>query len=161
MINIVKAKASDSQIIANIISLSNEDVAKLFMITRNNNPKHPSFYNEQWVLSDLNRGEEYFLYELEGKYVGCVAFEKPHQQTGYLNRLSVLPAYRKQGIGEALVNHVFQHAQSEDVTELSIGIIAKYSSLKEWYLKLGFKENGFKEFAHLPFDVLFMKYIFK
>jgi len=155
---IFSASTEDAKAIAEIVSLSNKDVAAKFGITKENNLKHPSFYDEAWALSDFVRGEEYFLYKIDGENAGCVAFEMPNPEVGYLNRLSVLPAYRKRGIGAALVRHVFQHARSKEVPEISIGIIAKHTDLKNWYKKLGFEENGFKKFSHLPFDVLFMKY---
>ena len=58
---IIKAEYEHSHIVADIVSNSNEDVAEKFGITKSNNPKHPSFYNQAWVLSDFERGEEYFL----------------------------------------------------------------------------------------------------
>lgn len=161
IMNIVSASIKDAQTIAGIISISNKDVAEKFGITINNNPKHPSFYDEEWVLSDFERGEEYFLYKINDVCVGCVAFEQPNNLTGYLNRLSVLPSYREQGVGMELTQHIIKYGKSKGISELSIGIIAKHTTLKEWYQTLGFIENGFKEFTHLPFDVLFMKYEIK
>lgn len=155
---IVTASIKDSEEIAKIVAVSNKDVADMFNLNRQNNPKHPSFYNREWVLSDFERGEEYFLYKESGKLVGCVAFEQPNANVGYLNRLSVLPENRRNGIGDKLVRQVFVHAASKGVSEISIGIIAKHEKLKKWYFRLGFVENGLKEFPHLPFDVLFMKY---
>jgi ribosomal protein S18 acetylase RimI-like enzyme len=149
---------STSQTIAQIVSISNKDVAEKFEINIENNPKHPSFYDQNWVLSDFERGEEYFVYIINNKAVGCVAFERAITEIGYLNRLSVLPSYRKRGIGRKLTEHVFKYGKAEGVSEISIGIIAKHTELKNWYKKLGFEENGMKVFPHLPFDVLFMKY---
>ena len=159
--NIVSASIEDAQKIADIISSSNKDVAEKFGINIKNNPKHPSFYNKEWVLSDFERGEEYFLYKIKNDYVGCIAFEQPNSLTGYLNRLSVLPSHREQGIGKQLTHHIFKYCKSKNVSELSIGIIAKHKNLKKWYQELGFIENGLKEFPHLSFDVLFMKYVLK
>jgi ribosomal protein S18 acetylase RimI-like enzyme len=155
---IFAAGPEDAKAIAEIVSLSNKDVAVTFGITKENNPKHPSFYDEAWALADFERGEEYFLFKLDGENAGCVAFEMPNPDVGYLNRLSVLPAYRKRGVGAALVRHVFSYAKSKGVPEISIGIIAENTDLMNWYKKLGFVENGLKKFSHLPFDVLFMKY---
>jgi len=155
---IFAASTEDAKAIAEIVSLSNKDVAVKFGITKENNPKHPSFYDEAWTLADFERGEAYFLYKINDENAGCVAFEMPNPNVGYLNRLSVLPAYRKRGIGAALVRHVFQYGRTKGVPEISIGIIAKHTDLKNWYKKLGFAENGLKKFPHLPFDVLFMKY---
>ena len=156
--NINTASINDSEEIARIVAISNRDVAEKFNLNRQNNPKHPSFYDKEWVLSDFDRGEEYFLYKENGLALGCVAFEQPNSQVGYLNRLSVLPNYRGKGIGEKLVFHTLDYAKSKGVEEISIGIIAKHEVLKNWYVRLGFIENGLKEFPHLPFDVLFMKY---
>ena len=156
--NIITASIFDSEEIAKIVAISNKDVAEMFCLNRQNNPKHPSFYDKEWVVSDFERGEEYFLYRENKIFVGCVAFEQPNSRVGYLNRLSVLPTNRRKGIGEKLVKHTLDYANSKGINEISIGIIAKHKTLKNWYLHLGFIENGIKEFPHLPFDVLFMKY---
>jgi N-acetylglutamate synthase-like GNAT family acetyltransferase len=156
--NIISATSNDSEEIAKIVAMSNKDVAERFSINRQNNPKHPSFYDQAWVLSDFERGEEYFLYREGNNSVACVAYEQLNSHVGYLNRLSVLPAHRKKGIGEKLVNHTLNYASTKGVEEISIGIIAKHEKLKKWYLQLGFVENGVKEFPHLPFDVMFMKF---
>ena len=155
---IISATVANAKTIAKIISTSNQDVAIQFGIDKENNPKHPSFYNEEWVLSDFEKGEEYFLYSLNGQYVGCVAYEKANSGKGYLNRLSVLPPFRRQGVGKELAQHIVRYAKLKGVSEISIGIIADHTDLKYWYTKLGFQENGLKKFHHLPFDVLFMKY---
>ena len=156
--SIVTASINDSEEIAKIVAISNRDVAEKFNLNQQNNPKHPSFYDKEWVFSDFERGEEYFLYRENEKPVGCVAFEQPNSHVGYLNRLSVLPNNRNRGIGEKLVTHTLDYAKSKGIEEISIGIIAKHEVLKNWYIRLGFIENGLKEFPHLPFDVLFMKY---
>ncbi|MEJ1373467.1 MAG: GNAT family N-acetyltransferase [Candidatus Sedimenticola sp. (ex Thyasira tokunagai)] len=153
-----KASISDAEEISMIVATSNKEVAEMFNININNNPRHPSFYNKEWVISDFERGKEYFIYKIGNTNVGCVAFEHPNKNTGYLNRLSVLPENRNRGIGETLVKHVFNHAKFKGVSEISIGIIAQHTLLKKWYLRLGFIENGIKEFPHLPFKVLYMRY---
>ena len=155
--SIVKAARHDAETIASIVSLANRDVAEQFGINRNNNPKHPSFCDEFWIHSDLERGQEYFIYCSEQEPIGCVAFENPMSGVGYLNRLSVLPAYRGKGVGEALVRKVFDYAIAKGIDSISIGIIAEHSKLKHWYLKLGFTEGEIKTFSHLPFDVQFMR----
>ncbi len=159
--SISQATIENAQTIAKVVSLSNEDVARKFGINKENNPKHPSFYDKNWVMSDFERGEEYFLYKINDEVVGCVAFEQPNTEVGYLNRLSVLPSYRKRGVGRKLTKHIFKYGEIKGISEISIGIIAKHSDLKNWYKSLGFTENGIKEFLHLPFDVLFMKYEIK
>ncbi len=155
---IEKASIDEAKIIANIISESNIPVAQQFGINEENNAKHPSFYTEEWVRSDFDRGEEYFILKIRGLPVGCVAFEKARETTGYLNRLSVLPKYQRKGAGKSLVEHIFKYSKSKNISKISIGIIADHTALKNWYLKLGFQEKGKKVFEHLPFDVMFLVY---
>ena len=155
---IVRALEEDAAQIAAIIRESHQDVARLFAITEENNPKHPSFCTMDWVLRDFRRGEEYFLCRVGDTVAGCVAFEQPDPQIAYLNRLSVLPDYRHQGIGAALVRHILAYARSKQVDIVSIGIIAAHERLKRWYTDLGFIEKDTRPFAHLPFDVTFMQY---
>lgn len=155
---IFKSDMSEASVIADIISESNKDVAQAFGINFDNNPKHPSFCNKEWVLNDFERGEEYFTFKDGSVSVGCVAFEQPRPGVAYLNRLSVLPEYRQRGIGEALVNCVFDYAKLKNVQQVSIGIIAEHIKLKAWYLKLGFIEGEIKTFSHLPFNVQYMRF---
>lgn len=155
---IVAAKKEDAEQIAAIVSKANEDVAKLFGIDKQNNPKHPSFCTKDWVLSDFNRGAEYFLHQNANINTGCVAFEQPDPGTAYLNRLSVLPEFRRQGIGAALVKHIVAYSRSKNIKVISIGIIAAHEVLKAWYIDLGFIEKDTQTFTHLPFDVTYMHY---
>ncbi|AEF55257.1 GNAT family N-acetyltransferase [Marinomonas posidonica] len=156
--SIGEATIDDARVIADIISRSNKDVAEEFGLNLANNPKHPSFCKEDWVLSDFERGEEYFIYKNGAVGVGCVAFENPKPGVAYLNRLSVLPEYRQNGVGEELVRHIFKYAKLKNIQRVSIGVIANHIKLKNWYLKLGFVEGEIRGFQHLPFDVQYMSF---
>lgn len=155
---IIKAQLQDAQLIATLISEANKPIASKFGITFENNPKHPSFYTTQWVLSDLEKGEQYFIIKVENLAVACVAYESPNEHTAYLNRLAVLPTYQKKGLGELLVKHIIAFARMHNKNRISIGTIAEYAELTHWYEKLGFIKGATKVFNHLPFNVLFMTY---
>lgn len=146
----------DSQLLAGLIAESNRDVAVRFGLNADNCPKHPSFCTEAWVLADLGRGARYFAIEHQGAAIGCAAFEEAGDGLAYLNRLSVLPASRRQGAGERLVGHAIGLARSSGIAAVSIGIIAAHTGLKRWYVKLGFKEGDTRTFPHLPFAVCYL-----
>ena len=158
---ITKAEITHKKLLASLISESNKDVAIQFGISFDNNPKHPSFCTPEWISSDFDKGQEYFLLTKNNTTIGCIAFEQPRPNTAYLNRLSVLPDYRHQGAGELLVKYIFQYAKEKNINEISIGIIASHDLLKSWYVKLGFIEKHTKKIEHLPFDVTYMKYELK
>jgi len=154
---IAKLHASDIDRVVDMIRQANQLVADQFGITADNNPKHPSLYTNDWLLDDLSRGEEYFVYKHNDIPVACVAFEHPRPDAAYLNRLSVLPSHQQQGIGKALVEYIAAYAQEKKIRSISIGIIAEHSVLKDWYIKLGFEEGVTKTFGHLPFDVTYLR----
>jgi GNAT superfamily N-acetyltransferase len=155
---ITQANIENASNLARLVSKANKDVAEQFGITADNNPKHPSFYTKDWIISDFNRGEEYFLLTHNGEHIGCVAFEQPRPDTAYLNRLSVMPNRRNKGAGELLVRHILKYAKEKGAVKGSIGIIAAHSVLKSWYVRLGFIEKHTQTFEHLPFDVTYMHY---
>lgn len=150
------ALPNDLTIIALLIRNSHEDVAAKFGLTLKNCPKHPSFCTEDWVKADVSQGKRYFIAQENVEPIGCVAYESSDGRVAHLNRLSVLPTFRKRGIGTCLVEHVIRHAHFAAIQVISIGIIADYTELQCWYQKFGFKESEIKQFSHLPFSVKYM-----
>ena len=156
--SIVKAPRQDAPAIAGIIRKSHKSVAEKFRLTLENCPTHPSLCQAEWVEKGMDRGEIYYLYLERGEMKGCVAFATPEPGIGYLNRLSVLPRHRRQGIGKALVDHVLSQARQHKLKEVTIGIIHAHTQLKDWYMKLGFQSVGTKDFNHLPFTVHYLSH---
>ena len=155
---IVPAERKDAALLASLVSKSNKDVAELLNLNIDNAPKHPSLCTAEWIISDFDRGQEFFFSIENGEITGCVAFEQPDDDTAYLNRLSVSPEFRQSGTGSLLVQHIIEYSKFKNVKNISIGIIAEHTLLKEWYLKIGFIEGATQKFDHLPFNVLYMKY---
>jgi len=57
-----------------------------------------------------------------------------------------------------LVKRVIEYSNQNGKETVSIGIIAKYIELKNWYIKLGFVEGETRSFQYLPFDVTYLSY---
>ena len=161
LLTISEAGIENSSNLARIIRVSNKDVASQFQLNKRNASKHPSFCRTEWVKEGMDRGETYFLCYIEKIMVGCVAFEHTEQDVMYLNRLAVLPGYRKKGCGRALVQHILSIGSQNKINRVSVGIIEKHHLLKQWYVSLGFTEKNVVKFDHLPFDVLYLEYDLK
>lgn len=155
---ILKADKNNAQDLAFIIKEANKDVSKQFSLTLENCPSHPSFCTKTWILDDMKKGSEYFLYEKDDKFVACVSFVQAKETHAYLNRLCVLNEYQGFGIGKVLVDFIISYSKDKKIKSIGIAIIKKHEKLKSWYLKLGFKEKETRVHEHLPFDVLQMKY---
>ncbi|MCP4024507.1 MAG: GNAT family N-acetyltransferase [Desulfobacteraceae bacterium] len=158
-LRIEPAGTSDDALISGIIQEAYTIVAQRFDLTKENCPKHPSNCTPDWIKNDFLRGTAYYLLFCDGQAVGCAALEKADENTGYLERLAVLPRFQKQGIGQSLVSHIFKQAGELNLKTIGIGIIAKQHDLCTWYEKIGFIKGNIKLFEHLPFDVMFMSYM--
>jgi ribosomal protein S18 acetylase RimI-like enzyme len=148
----------DAQVLGEIIRRSFRDVAERFGLTQENAPRHPSNCTADWIRKDMERGVNYFAIENADHVVGCVALERANRDVCYLERLAVLPDHRRRGFGKAMVDHVLSEAKRLGVNCVSIGIMAEYTELKDWYRRLAFVEEGSKEFRNLPFGVTIMSY---
>ena len=151
-----RVNRDDAGVLADLIRRGFVDVAKKFGLNRDNCPKHPSNYTEEWVIGDLERGVVYFIQEEDGIPVGCVGLENAGEGVFYVERLAVLPEHRRRGFGRRLMSHAESSAKVMGARRLEIGIISDDTTLRDWYLGAGFCETGRKRFPHLPFEVTFM-----
>ncbi|MGV8078920.1 MAG: GNAT family N-acetyltransferase [Syntrophales bacterium] len=148
----------DCAMLAETIRMSFRTVAERFGLTKENVARHPSNCEEDWVRKDMERGVVYYALEIGGRVAGCVALERSDEGGCYLERLSVLPGHRRQGLGAALVEHVFAEARRLGLRRVGIAMIAEQDELKAWYKGLGFVEGATKEYPHLPFRVAFLSH---
>lgn len=153
-----QAGDGDVRLLATIIRDSFQDIAERFGLTPVNCPTHPSNCTDDWIRADMDRGVLFYLLELSGSPLGCVAMETADPGLCYLMRLAVLPGHRHRGFGGQLVAHVLQKARGLGMGRVGIGIIHEQEDLKAWYRGLGFNETGTRRYLHLPFTVGFMEY---
>ncbi|WP_028316317.1 GNAT family N-acetyltransferase [Desulfatibacillum aliphaticivorans] len=153
-----KANQDDVEVLVSIIRASFKTVADSFNLTQENCPRHPSNCTRDWIGAALDQGVHCFILETDKGPVGCVALEQAGPDVCYMERLAVLPDLRNQGLGRALADFALKQAKTLGCKRVEIGIIAEQLDLKDWYAKIGFTDNGEKEFPHLPFRVAFMVY---
>jgi GNAT superfamily N-acetyltransferase len=143
--------------LAGIIRAAFRDVAERFGLTAETAPTHPSLCTAAWIEKALDRGGNYYLGEDGARPWGCVALERANPDVCYLERLAVLPEFRRKGLGKALVDRVLTEARALGARRVEIGIIADHRELRDWYLHLGFRAIKAVRFQHLPFAVIFME----
>jgi N-acetylglutamate synthase-like GNAT family acetyltransferase len=151
------AKEADAALLASVIRESFADVARRFGLTPENSPTHPSNCTPEWIRSAFAKGVRYYVLRTAQGPVGCVALEHANAEVCYLERLAVPPSFRRQGFGEALVNHVVDRARELNVGRVEIAIISADVELRKWYERLGFSATATTRFEHLLFEVTFMR----
>jgi GNAT superfamily N-acetyltransferase len=141
---------------AEVIRESFKTIAAELGLTRDNIPKHPSFMTADELRGLIGKGVKFFGLFLEGKQIGSVAIEEADNGLCFLQKLAVLPGYRSRGYGGEMVNFIIDYVRNNGCKKLALGIWDRQSELKEWYLRLGFRENSVRYFEHLPLTVCLM-----
>ena len=151
-----EASWNDIELINELVRKSFKDVADRFRLDKEKAPTHPSHSQPDWIETAMDRGVVFYILEDDGQALGCVALERANSKVCYLERLAVLPEYRRAGRGRSLVEFAMNRAEDQGAGRIEIAIIAEQKDLKDWYQRMGFSMKGTKKFAHLPFTVAFM-----
>jgi len=149
--NKTNLKNSHKLIINSFITVADE-----FGLNIKNCPANPAFMKYSQLIEMKEKGIKMFGIFLEETQIGFVAIESAGNETYYIERLSVLPEYRKQGYGTRLVDFAFDHVKKVGGEKISIALMDNNILLKNWYRTYGFKVSEKREFKHLPFSVCFM-----
>lgn len=142
-----------------IIRESFATVAKEFNITEVNAPRFTAFATDEGRLNWHLNGEHrpMYGYYAEGILVGYYSLLWIENGECELNNLSVLPAYRHDGIGAKLLEHAFGKAREHECTKMKIGIVEENQVLRKWYEKFGFVHVGTQKFEFFPFTCGYME----
>jgi len=103
------------------------------------------FQNIEDELKDLSKKYTYphgkiLVALIEDQVVGCVAYHKHNKERCEMKRLFVKKEYRKQKIGEKLVNKIIETAKEDGYQEMVLDTIEPLKSAIYLYKKFGFKE---------------------
>lgn len=134
-------------------------VAKEFNITWENAPDFTAFStNEERITQQFT--EEHrpmFGYFQDRQLVGFYSLQRKDDRVCELNNLSVLPRFRKAGIGRQLLNHAFETAEKLGCVRMEIGIVEENQVLRKWYESHGFVHTGTEKFDFFPFTCGYMQ----
>lgn len=132
-------------------------VADEFGLTENNCPSHMAYMTINKLQKQFDNDRPMFLFYQGDIPVGYFSLAKCSAEEWELSNLAVLPEYRHWGIGKALVDYAVSTVKNHGGNKIAIGIIEENSTLKNWYLKLGFTHISTRKFEHLPFTVGLME----
>ena len=142
-----------------VIRVSFGTVAEEFGFTEENASRFTAFATTferlRWHLMGEHR--PMYGFYAEDKIVGYYSLLLQENGECELNNLSVLPAYRHRGIGEALLKHAFAGAKELHCTKMNIGIVEENIRLRRWYEDIGFMHVGTKKFDFFPFTCGYME----
>lgn len=148
---IQEVKAPELQTCLDVIHQSFSTVAKEFGLTQENCPKHTSFIPLYFIEAQMNWGWHMYALRSEERIIGYMSLSEESDGVFELHNLAVLPEYRHNGYGRALLEHAKGVVESSGGNIIKIGIIEESTVLKNWYIANGFVHTDTKNFDHLPF----------
>jgi len=152
-----EAFEEDFEEMAEVIRKSFMTVAEEFHITPENGGRFTAFsMREGKLLKERERGDSHFVYEKDGKIVGCFGLRFGEKEAE-LNHLCVLPEARHEKIGESLVFRAFTEARNREAKKILLSLVEENKRLKEWYETFGFEETETKKFDFFPFTCGYME----
>jgi len=86
---------------------------------------------------------DFFVYEEEGKVMGCCALHVAWENLAEVKSLAVEESRQKKGIGETLVKHIM-----EDARKLKVKRVFALTYAPLFFEKLGFKRIEHAELPH-------------
>jgi predicted N-acetyltransferase YhbS len=76
--------------------------------------------------------------EIDAEIVGCVLYH-PRADGWYIDRLSVLPAHRGQGIATEMMNLIERRARAAGAPALTLGVRLVLEAQQAYYRRLGYE----------------------
>lgn len=147
----------DLEIAAQVIRESFATVADDFDLTIDNCPTNGAFTQAKHLKIDLEKGNQLFGLYLGKKMIGFfeLVYNEGNQAT--LEKVAIIPPERGKKYGEFILDKVREIAKNDHIERIDIGIIKENIRLKEWYQRNGYQIVRSQNFAHLPFEVLYMQ----
>ena len=115
-------------------------------------------WSVEMLRSELPDDSHEFLLAVEGEellgYVGLMTV----LDEGYLSNVAVSPAYRRQGIAEALLTALLARARARKLSFVTLEVRAGNTPAQALYRKLGFQEVGVRRayYEHPKEDAVLM-----
>ena len=128
-------------------------VARAYGITRENAPRFTAFsVTEETLLRRMTEGRRMYAYEEQGgQIVGFYALTQQGPDACELNQLCVLPDFRRQSIGSAMLSDACERAGKMGCKVLRLGIVEENAPLRAWYERRGFTHTRTEQFDFFPF----------
>ncbi|OPZ16220.1 MAG: Acetyltransferase (GNAT) family protein [candidate division BRC1 bacterium ADurb.BinA364] len=152
------ASESDAEAIAAIVRESFADQARALGMDPAVNPGFFWFEDGERVLRDMAEGAHAALGFIDGEPAGTVRWTRRRDSSdeGHIRRLAILPRFRGAGRGDSLMAFAEARMREAGMRIASLGIIAQFGKLQEYYERLGYRFRERKTFDDFAFECIIM-----
>ncbi|HWP96975.1 MAG TPA: GNAT family N-acetyltransferase [Syntrophomonadaceae bacterium] len=158
MIHLCFADETQADTIAQIIQESYKEQALMLKMNAASHPNFAGFESGERVHARLHAGDHAILFFSDAKAIGTISYQVAPEssEVGYIKRFGILPAYRRQGYGQVLMNHAEQGLQALGVSRAEISIVAQFEPLRRYYEDMGYQVFKWDTVSSLPFEIAFL-----
>lgn len=156
-ITIRRLEDADLEMAAQVIRESFATVANEFDLTIDNCPTNGAFTQAKHLKIDLEKGNQLLGVYLGKKMIGFFELVYNEENRATLEKVAIIPSERGKKYGEFILTKAREIAGNDHMERIDIGIIKENIRLKEWYQRNGYQIVRSQNFAHLPFEVLYMQ----
>jgi len=158
MLTIGEINKDKSDIVADIIRKSFSEQAQILGINQKDYPNYVAFETSGNIKNKIENGEVIVIAWLNDMPIGTVRYiiDKENPLKGYINRLAVLPEYRRKAYGKILMAYAEEKLFQSGVKIIEISVVKKFDKLEKYYENLGYEYMRDQSFPSLPFEVRFM-----
>ncbi len=97
---------------------------------------------------ELEAGEA-LVFEIDTRIIGCVCYREKDESI-YFDRLAVLPAFRRRGIGKRLIREIENRAGDRGFQTITLSVRIELEAQQEYYQRLGYRIDSYK--SHEGFE---------
>ncbi|MGW3897885.1 N-acetyltransferase family protein [Micromonospora profundi] len=117
-------------------------------------PDHEPLSYERWRarIGDVTAWDEWFVAEVDGVLAGALQSSDQglDQQEGFVRSLSVLPAYRRRGVGAALLRRAFARYAEKGRLSVGLGVdLTNPTAPVSLYRSVGLRETWWSDMYEL------------
>ncbi|MDQ1281025.1 MAG: hypothetical protein QG670_2289 [Thermoproteota archaeon] len=148
-----------SEVVARTIRESFKNQALELELTVEKHSGYAAFETSQKVNKRIKRGEHVVLAYVGEKPVGTITFSVDSEQpvNGWIERLAVLPEFRRNGYGRELMGYAEEQLMKEGVARVELAIVKQFKHLQDFYEQLGYMPTETMKYEFLPFEILYME----
>ena len=93
----------------------------------------------------------------DGRILGYYSLMFLENSKCELSNLCVLPEFRHQKIGEALLEDAISRARNKGCKKMKLGIVEENKRIRDWYEKHGFTHTHTVKYDYFPFTCGYME----
>ncbi len=154
-----EATPGDAALVARMVRRAFRPQAAILGVNKVDHPYYAAFQTAARVRQRMAEGGQVVIAWRGEEPVGTLTYMRGrhHPDDGWIERVAVLPEYRRRKYGEALMAHAEKRLRKLGAKKLRLAIVKQFDHLRRFYERQGYRATETKRYPGMPFEVEFME----